>query len=321
MHADRAVCPLIGILCAPQAPHGRRPAGFRQNRSYVRAVAAAGGLPVLVPLLDDEAALRALYERGRLRARGRPPWLQLVRLRWENFGPLLRLGLQRSRAAVSVRLTRWVCGLVAFSGGVWARLAGSPQAIRWASRWILRLNGQRWRLRGIEHLEGDPPALLVANRSGVLDPLVVAAGFPDRTYFAERAALNGLDRVHAWLLEPLVLGHRENCLTPAAGALRERIGRALAENCLIVLFPDSPIGAAVARCRYRIDAFQAAADCRARLYPTAVRERALHWHASDRARARKVTMVIVRRPLEAARMRDRFVLRDRVREAIGEYHA
>ncbi|HWP29921.1 MAG TPA: gamma-glutamyl-gamma-aminobutyrate hydrolase family protein [Chloroflexota bacterium] len=63
MHADRAVRPLIGISCAPQAPHGRRPAGFRQNRSYARAIVAAGGLPVLVPLLDDEAALRALYER------------------------------------------------------------------------------------------------------------------------------------------------------------------------------------------------------------------------------------------------------------------
>jgi len=55
--------PLIGIPCAPLAASGSRPPGFRQNRSYARAVAAAGGLPVLVPLLEDEAALRALYER------------------------------------------------------------------------------------------------------------------------------------------------------------------------------------------------------------------------------------------------------------------
>jgi len=52
-----------------------------------------------------------------------------------------------------------------------------------------------------------------------------------------------------------------------------------------------------------------------------VRERALHWHASDRARARKVTMIIVRRPIEADRTLDRCRLRDRVREAIGDYHA
>lgn len=265
--------------------------------------------------------LRALYERGRLRARGRPPWLQLVRLRWENFGPLVALGLRRSRVAVGMRLTRWISAVVAVTGGAWARLTANPRAIRRAARWILRLHAQRWRLRGLEHLDGAPCAVLVANRSGVHDPLVVAAGFPERVRFAERAALNGLDRAHAWLLEPLVLGFRENCLTPAAGALRERIARALADNCLVVVFPDSPVGAPVARCRYRIDAFQAAADHSAKIYPTAVRERALHWHASDRARARKVTMVIVRRPLEAGRIEDRFLLREKVREAIGEYHA
>ena len=55
--------PLVGITCATLAPQGQRPPGFRQNQSYARAVAAAGGLPVLLPLVDDEAALRALYDR------------------------------------------------------------------------------------------------------------------------------------------------------------------------------------------------------------------------------------------------------------------
>ncbi len=55
--------PLIGITCATLAPQGARPLGFRQNQSYAHAVAAAGGLPVLIPLLDDEEAVRALYAR------------------------------------------------------------------------------------------------------------------------------------------------------------------------------------------------------------------------------------------------------------------
>jgi putative glutamine amidotransferase len=54
---------LVGITCATLALRGERPPGFRQNQSYPRAVAAAGGLPVLLPLLDDEAVLRALYDR------------------------------------------------------------------------------------------------------------------------------------------------------------------------------------------------------------------------------------------------------------------
>jgi putative glutamine amidotransferase len=55
--------PLIGITCASLAAQGQRPPGFRQNRSYARAVALAGGAPALIPLLDDDSALRALYER------------------------------------------------------------------------------------------------------------------------------------------------------------------------------------------------------------------------------------------------------------------
>src|SRR5919202_6937290 len=55
--------PLIGIPCGPSPAHGLSPAGFRQNAAYVRSVAEAGGLPVLLPLLDDDDLLRALYER------------------------------------------------------------------------------------------------------------------------------------------------------------------------------------------------------------------------------------------------------------------
>ena len=55
--------PLIGITCASLAAQGQRPPGFRQNRSYAHAVALAGGAPALIPLLDDDSALRAMYER------------------------------------------------------------------------------------------------------------------------------------------------------------------------------------------------------------------------------------------------------------------
>jgi hypothetical protein len=118
-----------------------------------------------------------------------------------------------------------------------------------------------------------------------------------------------------------VLGYGDKDLTPAAGLLRERVRRALDDNRLVVVFPDSPVGAPVARCRYRLDPFQAAVERRARLHPTAVRQRALHWHASDRARARKVTMMIVRPALDPAGEENLCAVRDRVREAIGEYHA
>jgi putative glutamine amidotransferase len=39
------------------------PESWVMNQRYSRAVAAAGGLPVMIPLLDDDDTLRALYDR------------------------------------------------------------------------------------------------------------------------------------------------------------------------------------------------------------------------------------------------------------------
>ena len=56
--------PTIGVVCMDDRPkldpHAPR---FGQNQSYVHAVARAGAAPLLIPLLADEALLRALYDR------------------------------------------------------------------------------------------------------------------------------------------------------------------------------------------------------------------------------------------------------------------
>ncbi len=44
-------------------PPGPKPPRFGINQSYVRALVAAGCAPVLIPLLDDDDRLRAIYER------------------------------------------------------------------------------------------------------------------------------------------------------------------------------------------------------------------------------------------------------------------
>lgn len=54
--------PLVGLPTLA-IPPGPKPARFGINQSYVRALAAAGCAPVLIPLLDDEQRLRAIYER------------------------------------------------------------------------------------------------------------------------------------------------------------------------------------------------------------------------------------------------------------------
>jgi len=54
--------PLIGLPTLA-IPPGPKPPRFGINQSYVRALTAAGCAPVLIPVLDDEDRLRAIYDR------------------------------------------------------------------------------------------------------------------------------------------------------------------------------------------------------------------------------------------------------------------
>jgi putative glutamine amidotransferase len=54
--------PLVGLPTLA-IPPGPKPPRFGINQSYVRALTAAGCAPVLIPILDDEDRLRAIYDR------------------------------------------------------------------------------------------------------------------------------------------------------------------------------------------------------------------------------------------------------------------
>ncbi len=263
--------------------------------------------------------IRTLYERGKLRGVSLPPWIQIVKLRWDNLGSLAALALHRAQAAA----VRWGTALAVNSGaalgGVWARVRGGAGGVRTVARWILWLHGQRVNFQGGQYLSGA--AVLIANRSGMLDPVAAAAVLPGEVRFADVAALNGLDGMLGFLLKPLVLGHQDGDTALAAGALRERMVRAMGKYVTGVAFPDSPVGAAVPRSRFRLDVFEAAIETGVRVHPVAIRERAHHRRRGERARVGKVTMIIVREAMDGAGEHDPFRLRERVREAIGEYHA
>jgi putative glutamine amidotransferase len=54
--------PLVGLPTLA-IPPGPKPPRFGINQSYVRALTAAGCAPVLIPILDDDDRLRAIYDR------------------------------------------------------------------------------------------------------------------------------------------------------------------------------------------------------------------------------------------------------------------
>jgi putative glutamine amidotransferase len=81
------------------------PESWVMNQRYSRAVAAAGGLPVMIPLLEEEDTLRALYDRmdGLLMPGG-------VDLDPATYGesPLPNCGrLDPARDRVELKFTRW----------------------------------------------------------------------------------------------------------------------------------------------------------------------------------------------------------------------
>lgn len=55
--------PLIGISCGTFHDRAWCPPSFGHRQTYVDAIRQAGGAPILVPPLEDETTLRALYER------------------------------------------------------------------------------------------------------------------------------------------------------------------------------------------------------------------------------------------------------------------
>ena len=54
--------PLIGITASTLVLGEHRPRGFKLNQAYPRAVAFAGGAPVLIPSLGESDSLRAIFE-------------------------------------------------------------------------------------------------------------------------------------------------------------------------------------------------------------------------------------------------------------------
>ena len=55
--------PLIGVPCSANARTRRGYQRYAVGQAYCRALALAGAVPVLIPLLDDESALESILVR------------------------------------------------------------------------------------------------------------------------------------------------------------------------------------------------------------------------------------------------------------------
>lgn len=97
--------PLIGIPCGTFHDRDWCPPSYGHRKTYIDAVVAAGGIPLLMPLVEDTDVLRALYERvdGILLAGGGD-------IEPHHYGeePHPQLGMVDAlRDAVELPLVRW----------------------------------------------------------------------------------------------------------------------------------------------------------------------------------------------------------------------
>ncbi|MCL5006280.1 MAG: AMP-binding protein [Acidobacteria bacterium] len=217
---------------------------------------------------------RLLYERGALEINKRPPWLQFLRLWWQNLGSWIELWLARLGRWFHKKYTGGLLFVVAGFGGILARVTpgqtSSASIVRSSSRALLSLLGHRVSLEGGNRSKLGQTSVFVANRAGILDPLVLAAAIPTPVLLVDGGALEALPRMAAFLLKPIVLPPLPDVPIPPGGTLRQRIRRRIEEGCSVLVFSEGPPTAPAHLSRFRLDALDAAVQTSTPIYPLGV---------------------------------------------------
>ncbi|HKS96161.1 MAG TPA: AMP-binding protein [Terriglobia bacterium] len=217
---------------------------------------------------------RLLYQSARLETAKRPPWLQIAGLALENCESWVTLTLGRIRQGLARAYTSVLVTTVALMGGIAARLVpGKARArvVRWASRVLLGLSGQHLALSGVADLPSGRPALLISNRAGRFDPLVVAATTPLELRLVDSFAWSSLPRAVAWLLKPLALQPVYGEAAPPGGTLGQRVREELREGRSVLMFAEGASGAPAHLSRFRLDALRAAMETSSPVVPVGIR--------------------------------------------------
>ncbi len=267
-------------------------------------------------------ATRSLFEQNQLKVTRRAPWVQIVRLWMGNLGAWFDQEFHRAAESVRRAYAATVVALAGIAGGLMARLLPKPGAassvVRIASRAILALTGHAITQQGVEQAGGSGAALLMANRAGTFDPLVLAAILPRPFFIADGDALSALSAGARFLLGALVVP-ATNGTQPRGGTIRQRIHAQFEKGHAVLVFPDGPTAAAPHLSRYRLDGLHAAALTSARVIPVGIRGTGhiLTAHEPSSMRAQAAISVGQAIAMAANEPRELVPLREQVRQAIS----
>jgi acyl carrier protein len=214
---------------------------------------------------------RAMYEASTLRRATRSPASQVVRLWLGNAGPWLRLAARELFVAAR-RGARagwmWTAAIVA---GMLLRVVPSRAAMARGATAVgaglLGLRRDRILVQGAQQLDRGKPAVLMVNRSGPADLLVLSTALGMPLFPADYRAVTSLPLPVQFLFSPLVVPPVDSPTNPPGGTLRHRIEQALTGGAIVAVFADVPIGTSPSRSRFRLEAIQAAWAAGAAVHP------------------------------------------------------
>jgi len=220
------------------------------------------------------AAVRELFETGRIGRHAHAVWWQVVRLSLVSVWPRLRSisrKLSDTAYAAYAQLIFWL-----LAPPVWLLVTSSPRlSWRWermrrAARLLFRLCGIPLSVTGIEHLPRDQPCVIVANHASYLDGVLLVAALPDEVAFVAKAELARRFVPHRFLRRiGAVFVERFDALRGVADAGRTlqtvRRGRAL------VFFPEGTFTRMPGLLPFHMGAFVTAAEAGVPVVPVTIR--------------------------------------------------
>jgi 1-acyl-sn-glycerol-3-phosphate acyltransferase len=209
------------------------------------------------------ADTRARYEQGRLGQRSGAVWWQVLRLAWQGALPQLRLTLQTAGDRLYAAYAWTMLSLCA--AALWVAVALLPglarrQAVaRALVRQLLRVVGIPVWVRGLEHLPGDRPCVLVVNHASYMDALVLIAALPSHIgYVAKRELARSF--LPRFLFQRLGTVFVER-FDPRQGVEdTTRVREAVRRGRSMVFFPEGTFGRAPGLRPFRMGAFIVAAQ-------------------------------------------------------------
>ena len=266
---------------------------------------------------------RLLFLSGKLDAGKHPPWVQIVRLWAGNTGSWVSLRLGHFGSWARKTYSSALMWGTAASVGVLARILPGTRAaayiIPWAARTILWWTGHGVTVEGADRVSRDGPVVLVANRAGRVDPLVLAASLRLPFLIADASALALLSPEARFLLRPLLTSPLKGSVAPPGGTLKQRIRQGLEAGHSVLVLPDGPVGIAPNLSRFRLDAFHAAVETGTPVLPVGILGTSHILEPGRQPRLRDQAKIVVGNPIRLANTNHNSLAgeRERVREALA----